>query len=175
MAVDVIDSQDPFGLNNLVRTNLLSTEDRMMRLGRQADIYEKLTASLAPSIWSMDDVKKGILCQLFGATVKVRVSVIYIYPLLGGGAFTFCAFGIAHCAVEASGRSRGKCSILVTKLELLNDCICGARAALDHCSQSNMACVRCRPVPVQPSSCMSSIQRPENCVHKNALIAATLN
>jgi MCM P-loop domain len=72
MAVDMIDSQDPFGLNNLVRTNLLTTEDRMVRLGRQADIYEKLTASLAPSIWSMDDVKKGILCQLFGATVKAR-------------------------------------------------------------------------------------------------------
>ena len=54
-----------------VRTNLVTTEDRLVRLGKQADIYEKLTASLAPSIWSMDDVKKGILCQLFGATVKV--------------------------------------------------------------------------------------------------------
>ena len=72
MAVDNLDSQDPFGLNNLARAGLASTEDRLVRLGRQADIYEKLTASLAPSIWQMDDVKKGILCQLFGATVKVR-------------------------------------------------------------------------------------------------------
>jgi DNA replicative helicase MCM subunit Mcm2 (Cdc46/Mcm family) len=66
-----VDTQDPFGLNNLVRHNIVSKEESMVRLGRQADIYEKLTASLAPSIWSMDDVKKGILCQLFGATIKV--------------------------------------------------------------------------------------------------------
>jgi DNA replicative helicase MCM subunit Mcm2 (Cdc46/Mcm family) len=72
MAIDNIDSQDPFGLNNLARANLVTTEERMLRLGRQADIYEKLTASLAPSIWSMDDVKKGILCQLFGSTAKVH-------------------------------------------------------------------------------------------------------
>lgn len=72
-AADILDSQDPFSLNNLVRKNLVTVEDRMVRLGRQADIYDKLTASLAPSIWSMDDVKKGILCQLFGATVKARL------------------------------------------------------------------------------------------------------
>lgn len=35
-------------------------------------IYDKLVASLAPSIWQMDDVKKGVLCQLFGGVSKVR-------------------------------------------------------------------------------------------------------
>jgi DNA replicative helicase MCM subunit Mcm2 (Cdc46/Mcm family) len=66
------DTQDPFALNNIFRVNLATTEDRLVQLGRQADIYDKLTASLAPSIWEMDDVKKGILCQLFGAATKVR-------------------------------------------------------------------------------------------------------
>lgn len=34
-------------------------------------IYDKLVASLAPSIWQMEDVKKGVLCQLFGGVSKV--------------------------------------------------------------------------------------------------------
>jgi DNA replicative helicase MCM subunit Mcm2 (Cdc46/Mcm family) len=75
-----MDTQDPFGLNNLMRHNIVSKEDSLLRLGRQADIYEKLTASLAPSIWSMDDVKKGILCQLFGATLKVCERLLATLP-----------------------------------------------------------------------------------------------
>ena len=39
-------------------------------LGRSPDIYQRLVASLAPSIWELEDVKKGLLCQLFGATNK---------------------------------------------------------------------------------------------------------
>ncbi|OXV10006.1 hypothetical protein Egran_02230 [Elaphomyces granulatus] len=35
------------------------------------DLYELLARSLAPSIYEMDDVKKGILLQLFGGTNKV--------------------------------------------------------------------------------------------------------
>lgn len=34
------------------------------------DVYELLSRSLAPSIYEMDDVKKGILLQLFGGTNK---------------------------------------------------------------------------------------------------------
>ncbi|KAJ3753772.1 cell division control protein 54 [Lentinula raphanica] len=45
-------------------------EDRLRELSRQTDIYERLARSLAPSIWEMDDVKKGILLQLFGGTNK---------------------------------------------------------------------------------------------------------
>ena len=44
----------------------------MEMLGADPDIYEKLTNSVAPSIWQMDDVKKGILCQLFGGSSKVH-------------------------------------------------------------------------------------------------------
>jgi DNA replication licensing factor MCM4 len=35
-------------------------------LSQSSDIYDKLTKSVAPSIWRLDDVKKGILCMLFG-------------------------------------------------------------------------------------------------------------
>lgn len=33
-------------------------------------IYRKLVDALAPSIWENEDVKKGILCQLFGGVSK---------------------------------------------------------------------------------------------------------
>ena len=36
------------------------------RLAADPGIYGRLVASLAPSIWEMDDVKRGLLCQLFG-------------------------------------------------------------------------------------------------------------
>ncbi|KAI3448007.1 hypothetical protein Pfo_004672 [Paulownia fortunei] len=40
--------------------------EQLKELSRQPDIYERLTKSLAPNIWELDDVKKGLLCQLFG-------------------------------------------------------------------------------------------------------------
>ena len=49
------------------------TEERIAEfeaMGKNGDIYERLVASLAPSIWEMEEVKKGLLCQLFGATSK---------------------------------------------------------------------------------------------------------
>ena len=40
-------------------------------LARGPDIYGRLVRSLAPSVWELDDVKRGILCQLFSGTCKV--------------------------------------------------------------------------------------------------------
>ncbi|PHT93510.1 DNA replication licensing factor MCM4 [Capsicum annuum] len=40
--------------------------EKLKELSKQPDIYERLTRSLAPNIWELDDVKKGLLCQLFG-------------------------------------------------------------------------------------------------------------
>jgi DNA replication licensing factor MCM4 len=45
-------------------------EARMRELGASPDIYERLVRALAPSIWQMDDVKKGLLCQLFSGVNK---------------------------------------------------------------------------------------------------------
>jgi DNA replication licensing factor MCM4 len=45
------------------------TKDRIQQLhmlSQRPDIYEQLTKSLAPSIWELDNVKKGVLCMLFG-------------------------------------------------------------------------------------------------------------
>ena len=44
---------------------------QLKELSQQPDIYQQLTDSLAPSIWELENVKKGILCMLFGGnTVK---------------------------------------------------------------------------------------------------------
>ncbi|KAL5706645.1 DNA helicase [Ranunculus cassubicifolius] len=40
--------------------------EQLKELAKQPDIYDKLTRSLAPNIWELDDVKRGLLCQLFG-------------------------------------------------------------------------------------------------------------
>jgi len=45
-------------------------EQKLLELSRHPDIYDTLARSMAPSIYEMDDVKKGILLQLFGGTNK---------------------------------------------------------------------------------------------------------
>ena len=45
-------------------------EQKLLELSRHPDIYDMLARSMAPSIYEMDDVKKGILLQLFGGTNK---------------------------------------------------------------------------------------------------------
>jgi len=47
---------------------LAELEARIIQLSQEPDIYERLTASLAPSIWELEDVKKGLLCLLFGGS-----------------------------------------------------------------------------------------------------------
>ncbi len=90
-------------------------ERELQELARDPHIYEKLTASLgvggapasaayrhcahvrlaapraAPSIWEMNDVKKGILCQLFGGANKP------------GGGSAAAAVRLAPNAVSVAG------------------------------------------------------------------------
>ncbi|CAM9351382.1 unnamed protein product [Ascophyllum nodosum] len=40
------------------------------QLAADPRVYEKLVSAIAPSIWELDDAKKGILCQLFGGNSK---------------------------------------------------------------------------------------------------------
>lgn len=40
-------------------------------LSQDPQLVERLVASLAPNIWEMEDIKKGVLCQLFGGLPKV--------------------------------------------------------------------------------------------------------
>lgn len=43
-------------------------------LSQKPDIYDRLARAIAPSIYENDDVKKGILLQLFGGTKKTHVT-----------------------------------------------------------------------------------------------------
>ncbi|KAI9344664.1 MCM2/3/5 family-domain-containing protein [Obelidium mucronatum] len=45
-------------------------EDKIRELSQQRNLYDLLARSVAPSIFGMDDVKKGALLQLFGGTNK---------------------------------------------------------------------------------------------------------
>lgn len=45
-------------------------EARVKAMADDPDVYEKLARSVAPSIWEMDDIKKGVLLQLFGGAHK---------------------------------------------------------------------------------------------------------
>ena len=45
-------------------------EAKIKEVAARDDVYELLARSLAPSVYEMDDVKKGILLQLFGGTNK---------------------------------------------------------------------------------------------------------
>lgn len=45
-------------------------EAKIKQTAAREDIYDLLSRSLAPSIYELDDVKKGILLQLFGGTNK---------------------------------------------------------------------------------------------------------
>lgn len=57
---------------NIEETRKVSEEEeaRIQEIASRPDVYELLARSLAPSIYEMDDVKKGILLQLFGGTNK---------------------------------------------------------------------------------------------------------
>lgn len=56
----------------VVSVTTLSAERvaELKALSQRRDIYELLAAALAPSIYEHEDIKKGILLQLFGGTKK---------------------------------------------------------------------------------------------------------
>lgn len=54
-----------------VRKISAEEEVKIKETAARQDVYELLARSLAPSVYEMDDVKKGILLQLFGGTNKV--------------------------------------------------------------------------------------------------------
>jgi DNA replication licensing factor MCM4 len=70
LAVANHDSGSASGMTeSLVSPDVVVEKEReLIELSRNPDIYDILTRSLAPSVWGMDDVKKGILCMLFGGT-----------------------------------------------------------------------------------------------------------
>ncbi|THV93779.1 putative DNA replication licensing factor mcm4 [Aureobasidium pullulans] len=63
-------SEQASGGKEEVRKVSAEEEARILETGSRPDVYDLLSRSLAPSIYEMDDVKKGILLQLFGGTNK---------------------------------------------------------------------------------------------------------
>jgi len=61
-------SRKPFDEHDATAAETEALEARIKALAASPDIYERLTRSLAPSIWEMEDVKKGVLCLLFGGS-----------------------------------------------------------------------------------------------------------
>ena len=49
------------------RERIMEFEEFAKPIGNTT-VYDKLIQSFAPSIWELEDVKKGVLCQLFGGT-----------------------------------------------------------------------------------------------------------
>uniref|UniRef100_A0A8C6CLL6 DNA replication licensing factor MCM4 n=1 Tax=Moschus moschiferus TaxID=68415 RepID=A0A8C6CLL6_MOSMO len=75
--IDVIhyrktDSKRLHGLDEEAEQKLFSEKrvELLTELSRKPDIYERLASALAPSIYEHEDIKKGILLQLFGGTRK---------------------------------------------------------------------------------------------------------
>jgi DNA replication licensing factor MCM4 len=46
------------------------TQQKIFEISKSPDLYKQLVKSFAPSIWEQDDIKKGLLCQLFGGVNK---------------------------------------------------------------------------------------------------------
>lgn len=63
-------SEQATGGKEEVRKVSEEDEAKIKEIAARPDVYDILSRSLAPSIWEMDDVKKGILLQLFGGTNK---------------------------------------------------------------------------------------------------------
>jgi len=60
---------------NFEESNVLASAteakiEELRALSRDENIYERLTKSIAPNVFQMDDIKKGILCLLFGGANK---------------------------------------------------------------------------------------------------------
>ncbi|KAM0280384.1 hypothetical protein ACHAQH_004097 [Verticillium albo-atrum] len=68
----MLEGDDENELEGKEETRKLTAEEeaKIQETAARADIYDLLSRSLAPSIYEMDDVKKGILLQLFGGTNK---------------------------------------------------------------------------------------------------------
>ena len=82
---------------------------RLQALAASPDIYDKLVQSLAPGIWQLDDIKKGLLCQLFGGTSKVCCAAPPPPPPPPGGCLMHQPRGLpCSCCLTGSDESAAK-------------------------------------------------------------------
>lgn len=79
---------------------------QLKELSKQPDIYERLTKSLAPNIWELDDVKKGLLCQVVIFTIYISITCLADLLIL-------FSFSIYICFSWLMGNKCLNCSFLV--------------------------------------------------------------
>lgn len=70
MAVDINDEDDFDTVPEEMVTFTEKEVEKFEAFAADPRWYERLVSSLAPSIWENDDIKKGVLSQLFGGTQK---------------------------------------------------------------------------------------------------------
>ncbi|GIL62005.1 hypothetical protein Vafri_16331 [Volvox africanus] len=69
---DPVGTEDQLvAIENITAEELQEVEGKIKELSRDPRLVERLIASLAPNIWEMEDIKKGVLCLLFGGTPKI--------------------------------------------------------------------------------------------------------
>uniref|UniRef100_A0A383VUH6 DNA replication licensing factor MCM4 n=1 Tax=Tetradesmus obliquus TaxID=3088 RepID=A0A383VUH6_TETOB len=91
---------DSFVSGNLSRQQLADKEAKFRAMAADPQHFSKLIASVAPRVIDMDNVKKGLLCQLFGGVAKSTASA------LGGDSSTSAGGG-------SKGGIRGDINVLV--------------------------------------------------------------
>lgn len=68
---NMIDDQDNEGVISGVDAGFTDDEIKSFKsFAAKPEVYDLLVDALAPSIWECSDVKRGILCQLFGGCSK---------------------------------------------------------------------------------------------------------
>ncbi|ODN77829.1 hypothetical protein L202_04947 [Cryptococcus amylolentus CBS 6039] len=67
---DTDEAMDQDGFGAPIQSASAEMEQKLVELSIHPDLYNILASSLAPSIYELEDVKKGILLQLFGGTNK---------------------------------------------------------------------------------------------------------
>lgn len=106
--------------------------DMFHALARRPDIYDVLLRSFARTIWGHDDVKRGILSQLFGGTAKTFVfseraasAAAAANTTPSGSTPTAAAAGGAvagRSAASSGGGSSSNCAVFRSELNVL---LCG--------------------------------------------------
>lgn len=90
--------------SNITRQQLLAKEEKFKAMAADPQHYSKLVASVAPRVIDMDNVKAGLLCQLFGGVCKSTAAA------LGGNTTNSAGSSSSN---SSKGSIRGDINILV--------------------------------------------------------------
>lgn len=89
---------------------------KLKELSKLPDIYERLTRSLAPSIWELEDIKKGLLCQVDaepGVACNSALSSYLLGILIGQSLFHVQLFGGTVKKMNTGAQFRGDINVLL--------------------------------------------------------------